>query len=154
MKKLLFGSLALLVMTAGLFAQTSDPLQQFVDQVNAKWTLKDSSAIQQAINTRLQANASDVLALGTKAYFHIYAVNDLSQARTAIQAFNETVQTSSSSSAKEVAQQMKEEIFDIPLSESGVLSSSEQDQMYALFPEEFPMIKKVLSVARAVEPNQ
>lgn len=142
----------LLVMTVGLFAQTADPLQQFVDQVNAKWKLKDNNTIQQLINARLQANANDVLALGTKAYFYIYAVNDLNQARSAIQAFNTAVQASSSASAKEIAKSMRDEILNIPLSESGAWSAADQDQMHTIFPEEFPTIKKVLSVARAVTP--
>lgn len=135
-----------------VFAQTPDPQQQFVDQVNAKWKLKDYPAIEQLINTRLQSNPSDVLALGTKAYYHFYAVNNLNLSRAAIQVFNGLVQASNNPSAKEVAARMKDEIWVVPLSESGPLPATEQNEFHNIFPKEMPMIRQVLSVERALHP--
>jgi hypothetical protein len=135
-----------------VFGQTPDPQQQFVDQVNAKWKLKDYSAIEQLINTRLQGNPNDVLALGTKAYYHFYAVNDLNLSRAAIQAFNDLVQASNNASAKELAAKMKDEIWAVPLSESGPLPAAEQNEFHNIFPKEMPMIRQVLSVEKALHP--
>lgn len=133
-----------------LFGQAQDPLQQFVDQVNEKWRLKDYAAIQVLINGRLQASSNDVLALATKAYFFVYAVNDLNQARGAIDFLNTVVQASNAANIKTVVQQMKQEIFDIPLNESGSLPAADQARMHVLFPDEFPTIRRLLSLARAM----
>lgn len=152
MTKTLLPLVCLIAATSFLFGQTLDPQQQFVDQVNAKWKLKDYAAIEQLINSRLQANPSDVLALGTKAYYHFYAVNDLNLSRSAIQSFNNLVQASSVQSAKELSTKMKDEIWAIPLSESGLLTTTEQNEFHNIFPKEMPMIRQVLSVERALHP--
>jgi hypothetical protein len=152
MKSIINKGLLIFVLQVSLFAQSLDPLQEFVDRVNAKWKLKDYPAIQKIINERLQTNPNDVLALGTKAYFHVFAVNNLKQARASITTFNAAAQGSKNSSAKEIAQSMKDEIFDIPLTESAPLTAEMQEQIHQQLPE-FPMIMKVLSVARALTPN-
>jgi hypothetical protein len=152
MKSIILKSILIVTLQISLFAQTSDSLQQFVDQVNAKWKLKDYPAIQTTINDRLQANPNDTLALGTKAYFHVFAVNNLNEARASITTFNTVVQGSTNLSAKETAQSMKDEIFNIPLSESVPLTAEMQEQIHQQLPE-FPMIMKVLSVARALAPS-
>lgn len=147
------GTLLLLICIAPVSSgQTTDLRQQFVTQINDKWKLEDYSSIMTLINTRLQGNTNDVLCLGLKAYFHIYAVNDLNLARVAIAAFNSEVQQSNHQGSKERALHMKNEIWAIPLSESGPLLPDQQKQFHVLFPLEFPMSRQVLSIEMAVHP--
>lgn len=139
-----------LILCIGTRAANADAIDDFVNSINTKWQQKDYSGIAQALATRLSSNPNDVLALSIKAYFNLYATGDVAVAHAAAESAFSAVDASGNAKARDIAQEMKDEVTSVPTGESGPLTTEQQNQLHALFPE-LPMIKKCAGLARMLQ---
>lgn len=155
-RSLFFAYMLLLVKFSGLQAlgQSTNDLQVFVDGVNTAWRQQDYASILQSVDSRLLANSNDVLALSTKMNYYVFVDNNLTNARSIADVFYSVAKLSSNSSVIAVADDMKLEIYGIPLGESGAFNQQQRDQLHAAFPAAFPMIRKCLNLAQRVQTKQ
>jgi hypothetical protein len=122
-------------------AQTNS-LQSFVDSLNSAWQQTNTTQVLSLLNQRLSSNSNDICALCIKASYHVLVDGVLTNARDAADQFNSAVQQGSNANAKAVSQEMRDEIYSIPLSESGTRTAGQINQIHDGLPNCFPMIQK------------
>ena len=125
----------------GSLAQTNS-LQTFVDSVNAAWQQTNTTQVLNLLSQRLTANSNDVCALCIKATYHVLVDGALVNARDAADHFNSVVQQSTNANAKAISQEMRDEIYGIPLGESDTRTAEQINQIHDSLPTAFPMIEK------------
>jgi hypothetical protein len=130
-----------MALAATSLAQTNS-LQSFVNSVNAAWRQTNTTQVLSLLNQRLNANSNDVCALCLKAYYHVFIDGLLTNAQASADQFNSIVQQGTNLNARAIGQQMRDQIYGIPLSESGVRSVEAINQLHDGLPTSFPMVEK------------
>jgi len=149
MKKNYRLTLLLLFALIGIsFAQT-DPLTDFANQINTKWKDGPDTDIIALVNARLQTSPQDVLALSIKQYYFVFVTRDPAQARQAADQLVSAVQSYNNPEANAIAQNMKDEIYEIPLSDAGSYSQQQKDVLKSEF-DKMPFSDICLRLAKKV----
>lgn len=146
-KKLIILSIFVSLIFLGVqsFAQ-QDELKAFVDSINNVWKLKNHDEILQKIQSRLDNDEGDILALSIAQYYYVFAECDLEKAREFADKFYNSVQKLGKPNLTLLAFDMKNEIYDIPLGESGAYTNEQLNQIYDCFPDSFPFIERCYSL--------
>lgn len=128
----------------------ADSIDDFVSALNQAWSQTNDVQALQVINDRLSADTNDVLGLSCKMYFYVFAQGNLTNARLTADSFIGVFGGNTNSDLVAYAQAMREEVYSIPLDESGPYSTQQQAQLRQPI-SSFPFIEKSVVVARWFE---
>ena len=134
----------------GAVLTMADAIDDFVASLNQAWSQSNDTEVLQIINTRLASDANDVLGLSAKMYFHVFAEGNLTDARVLADSFMAAISVSTNAELVSYAQQMRNEVYSIPLGESGPYTAEQESQLRQPTVS-FPFIQKCVVVARWVE---
>lgn len=109
------------------------------NDINSKWNARNYADILSVINSRLQANSSDVLALAIKQYYYIFADNNVDEAHQAASALHAITDVSSNEKLKSLGKVMTDRVLNIPTSQSVPYTQVQRDKIHGIM-NKFPYI--------------
>lgn len=134
----------------GVILTMADTIDDFVASLNQAWSKTNDTQSLQIINNRLASNTNDVLGLSSKMYFYVFAEGNLTNARITADSLMASVNARTNAELIAYAQQMHDEVYRIPLSESGPYTAEQEVQLRQPIVS-FPFIQKCVVVARWME---
>lgn len=127
-----------------------ESIEDFVASLDAAWSQTNDVLTLQLINDRLANNSNDILAVSTKMYYYVFAEGNLTNARIQADQFMTIANTSTNVTLVSFAQEMRDEIYSIPLSEGGAFTEEEEAAIRD-GDASFPFISKCIAVAKSIE---
>jgi hypothetical protein len=125
----------------------ADSVDDFVSSINQAWSQTNNTQVLQIIDTRLASNSNDVLAVSAKMYYYVFAEGSLTNARSMADRFMTIVNASTNAELKAYGQGMRDEVYSIPLSESGPYTDAQKAQLR--HPSDaFPFVQKCVVITR------
>lgn len=136
--KLTMALVFLMALVASAWGQGNQN-KKLYDDINNHWNNRAYSQILTLLNTRLQADSSDTLALIMKANYYVFAEKDITQAHQAANSFLAIVNAGDKQDLKIVAAEMAKRVTDIPPTDTTPLTIAQRDAMHAEL-DTFPFI--------------
>lgn len=146
--RILVGGLSVLLICICM----ADSIDDFASSLNQAWSQTTNDVhVLQLIENRLAVDSNDVLAVSAKMYYYVFSEGQLTNARTQADALMSIVNsTTTNSMLIAYAQEMRDEIYGIPLTESGPYTTNQIAQLRQPV-ESFPFIQKCVVLSRGIE---
>lgn len=132
------------------FAYSGDEFEGIGEQINAFWVARNYSGIKGVFNSRLEENPNDFFGNCLKSQYYFYVNLDFEKSRNAIDKLLEvTLQTQNEVLIRWV-QELKNDIYSVPLEESIPLTADELNKIHSLFlfKNSFPGIETCIKLSQ------
>lgn len=120
-----------------------EDLKEFIEDVNSAWTNRNYAGIMSNINARLTVDTNDVLALGLKMNYYLWADLNTSNAHAAARSFSNAVHQSQRQDLFPLANNFVSVVMNVD--ETNSYTSAQRDKLHSMFPDMFPSIVEQVS---------